>query len=146
MSILGSLGATSLIWRGAEAPGGWNRSGKKPLYILCDWQWCCKGTLPVRNMWGEVGKTDSANIGLLVTWLMSGLLVNWHRLCKRQQWPVQPASPGLSSWGQLAKHALLRACRQSDPCLSWYGAWITVGGGKQSSSRCQKVFGCQYLR
>lgn len=40
MSILGSPGATSLIWGGAEAAGGWKSSGKKPLYILCDWQWC----------------------------------------------------------------------------------------------------------
>lgn len=85
MSILGSPGATSLIWRRAEAPGGWNRSGKKPLYILSDWQQCCKGTLPVSGMWGEVGKTDTASMGLLVTWLMGGLLVTWCMLFKRQQ-------------------------------------------------------------
>lgn len=81
MSILGSLGATSQIWRAAEAPGGWNRSEKKPLYILCDWGWCSKGTLPVRGMWREVGKTDTASRGLFAP----GLLVTWHRLCKRHR-------------------------------------------------------------
>lgn len=37
MSIFGSLRATSLVWAETEAPSAWNRSGKKPLYMLCDW-------------------------------------------------------------------------------------------------------------
>lgn len=65
MCILGRLRATSLVWTETEVPGGWNRIGKKPLYMLCDWQWSWKGTLPWKGMWGEERKMDTAR---MISW------------------------------------------------------------------------------